>query len=1482
MAIEQTILFTVMPRGVSLNAATKPVSIFVSPRLDGADRLGAFPDWLNWTGHLRDDGLKLELHCGANTRTFTINGADLRPDLWEQLFNAETYVRSHKTFDDYSKRGLISFSVRESLSALKSIYQHASVDLALPDAPRRDRRDDRPGNRDRLSQLVAGLDVHWDGTEARGLRKQFARHYSPTLGRVSASGPLDSEGLLKQPSDDLSLVATPFAVFHHMPTPDYRKNGVDGIQMPDRTRLIDFHQALTSLNSYPALLRALGLVFDLELPNDFFAATPFDKPGTISVRRAIPGWDWAIQPKTHPLETAYIKFAPGNDELFFAAPRSVVEPQQPGSVLGLLDLDPAHFGLAQVDVDGAMHKAIMLAETLYPSGHHNRVADATPQPAQHPEVFDPEATLPSLRSGGFSLFADNRALQLLQSIHDSKAFNDALSSNQSPNRPFYAEDLVRGYRLDVLDSRTNAWHSLHLRNGKYVVGDVVFKPGDEPEEGFVELAATQPAPDAKNTDHELYLHEAIARWAGWSLSVPRPGKHLSRYAKAKDAIPDDTDPEKFAENQPETPFRVAADYKLVRGSLPPLRFGVRYRLRARAVDLAGNSLRLDDKLADNLANIFALPSDAEGFTYLRFEPVPAPLVVIRDEAAVSAPGSPPGSAVDRLVIRTLNDDISKDADAADISNADRHIIPPRTAIEMGERLSTFDDASGKLKSDAATWKLIADRDRGELQRKKITIKGRPDPVRDDGSNEYPVEPNDSIDPLPFFPDPLSRGAALRDLPGTPSGAIGRAVPGAGVEAHVDYKLLSDPNPRPGSATLISFGESGDWEQTRGFRFVLADPPLGETDLRPNWNPAERVLTVFLPKGQTKVVPLTSYMTPDDLKLMGVWQWLREYIDTLLKNNDPQPAILRPGSVVDRIAHVLQRAVEGGHWMLTPPHLLTLVHAVQQPIGRPEFTAAAVHHENKEIDPVPLQTTPGRGQTDPTELAAITAWRRPDSNDAYLLGALKIHGASTGRVDLLATWDDPVDDLSQPKWTTTHRAAPVGELPLPAATDIYLDAPGATDSQPRHVGYYDSEHDQILFLRAGDNTTWENYRFNRRIPGPLGLINSDSVCDNAAPLHALNDTKHHVVTYTATASSRYREYFDPKLEASAFIRTSEPVVVDVPASARPLAPDVVYVVPTFGWERQTETNLKRSVRFGGGLRVYLNRPWFSSGAGELLGVALWSYQNGSLDQRARDKFKPFFTQWGMDPIWQSDSLGGAPDVNDFPDADDFESDLSLEEKLDGSPVHVSVAGFAPQYDETRKLWFADLTINVPSETYMPFVRLALVRYQPHALADAKVSRVVLADFAQLTPDRSAMVTADPHHPRTVRVVVSGVAPRGPAAIIQAEPLPKNPSTRPTRIRVRVQQHDDAIDSDLAWKDVDQTVAKVTAEKDGPVAGNPDLAIWAGTVQFVKKPIAGEFRLVIEEREFISANYTEVEHGVVQQPSRLVYAEIFALDEALVTE
>ena len=200
------------------------------------------------------------------------------------------------------------------------------------------------------------------------------------------------------------------------------------------------------------------------------------------------------------------------------------------------------------------------------------------------------------------------------------------------------------------------------------------------------------------------------------------------------------------------------------------------------------------------------------------------------------------------------------------------------------------------------------------------------------------------------------------------------APGAGADAAISYTPLSDPNPRPGSATLVSFGGGGDWQALVGFRLALAEPTAGTGDASPHWDPANRLLTVFLPKGSLFTLPLTSFLEPDDLALMGQWQWLRQFIERITVTS-PRPEILQPGGLMDRIAHVLQRGVEGGHWMLTPPRLLTLVHAVQQPLGSPAFIPLDVTHVDANAGPDPSQTTPIAGRQDATELAPVTAWRR---------------------------------------------------------------------------------------------------------------------------------------------------------------------------------------------------------------------------------------------------------------------------------------------------------------------------------------------------------------------------------------------------------------------------------------------------------------------------------------------------------------------------
>ena len=149
---------------------------------------------------------------------------------------------------------------------------------------------------------------------------------------------------------------------------------------------------------------------------------------------------------------------------------------------------------------------------------------------------------------------------MLDAIQQSKAFNEALESGGAQPRPFYAEDLVRGYRLDVWDSRTSEWHSLHRRTGTYAIGDEGLPFDTEDEEGLLPARGDAAgARRAEPADKDLYVHEVIARWAGWSLSVPFPGKALSRYGDPDKAIPPDGDDPDYRTDEPITPFKVRAD-----------------------------------------------------------------------------------------------------------------------------------------------------------------------------------------------------------------------------------------------------------------------------------------------------------------------------------------------------------------------------------------------------------------------------------------------------------------------------------------------------------------------------------------------------------------------------------------------------------------------------------------------------------------------------------------------------------------------------------------------------------------------------------------------------------------------------------------------------------------------------------------------------------------------------------------------------------
>jgi hypothetical protein len=321
-------------------------------------------------------------------------------------------------------------------------------------------------------------------------------------------------------------------------------------------------------------------------------------------------------------------------------------------------------------------------------------------------------------------------------------------------------------------------------------------------------------------------------------------------------------------------------------------------------------------------------------------------------------------------------------------------------------------------------------------------------------------------------------------------------------------------------------------------------------------------------------------------------------------------------------------------------------------------------------------------------------------------------------------------------------------------------------------------------------------------------------------------------------------------APPIVRTTEaPIERDVLNSARPAAPKVLYLIPTFGWntsEAKEKTEYK-SERRGGGLRAYLDRPWFSSGDGELLGAVIWS--GGTPPP---DSAKPFVSDWGLDPLYKSVATTAAPTVAAFKMATESKTTGLTLDELPGI-TSLQVAGHPVGYDDVRKLWYCDFEIDAGA-SYFPFVRLALARFQPKSVADAHLSRVVLADFVQLTANRAASLTRPNKQSDTLTVAVSGQS-------YQTLNSAAGPSTTEVSLESRRADTEPDKNAELAWEQVPASTKVLT-----PSAGPSGTTIWTGQITLAKNK-GDRFRIVITEFE---------RFGPTSADRRLVYADAIEVD------
>lgn len=457
--------------------------------------------------------------------------------------------------------------------------------------------------------------------------------------------------------------------------------------------------------------------------------------------------------------------------------------------------------------------------------------------------------------------------------------------------------------------------------------------------------------------------------------------------------------------------------------------------------------------------------------------------------------------------------------------------------------------------------------------------------------------------------------------------------------------------------------------------------------------------------------------------------------------------------------------------------------------------------------------------------------------------------------------------------------------------------------------------------------------------PPGRVNFRSVA------HEFGDTRYRLVRYRLEATTRFREFMPPAIrdplvpgETNPQLKVlSDETVGWVPNSAPPPAPDILYVIPTFGWTRRKAGTERTSWRDGGGLRVYLNRPWFVSGHNEMLAVVL-PPDNATRAQIDR-QLKALVTQWGTDPIWAGTNIKTpAPGLPAFPLAQKagplaaatLPAFVPVEEAelppgpfpLSGlvnptlpatSPLRVNVAPHAVGYDSERQLWYCDIVID-PGRAYYPFVRLALARYHPVSTPGAHLSPIVTTEFLQLTPDRLATVTPGAGR-QSFNVGLYGHSyTKGPGAPLHT---PAG-QTVPPVVEISVETLDETLGEDFGWSPLAGAVVKkarparrteaataargtsaTTRAANLTVRANELLAardftailadrdlvallrpptLWEGTVTLPdQRPRPGRLRLAIREyeRHQIDSDHITVPPGAPDPHLRLVYAEFVDL-------
>ena len=1324
--MSQEIIFTTLPHK-KINRDGKSflqLSVFTSIKLQTPSdtNLGTFENILNWSEKIQNADFKFKLANGKVLDAI-LNKNDLDVALYKNIFHKNIKVDDFKDEDfsrkkfysapilhvkDFILKNLKSAAVQNPktlVSADKFIDKNAFGAISRFQLNEKEIEKTETQPKDKLKPVLAKKLMLKEEDATKSIRKDLSKNkfvrFKPTM----------------NPKSDFVQLRE----FHKV---DRKK--IKPLTFKIKKPVFEFHDIMAVINSYPQIMRKLGFILDFEIPYE----TNIPTKGTIKLVPEALDLDETKTIVSIPA-TAYELTTTG----FYVS-------DKPDTIFskGFVKINSDEFSVIQVDADGAALKTSNMAENkvqqiakFYEA--RSKVGklkiSKSPNKIQQLKIVDPpeDEGLPFMRTSGIAITKNGMAEHLSKSIKLNE--NLKIKFKQAPVKKIevkkkiiigqtpsltdlrikepevvlYSNEIVQGYRMDIAykEQPTN-WYSLHQKKDNYTWYDELNKShaieNIKNDEGFIQLGVAQ---DPDNED-DVFVSETLARWEGWSLSVHKPGFAIND-SEDYELKPGETEKKDFVYKNksqelkkytfdPDLEFKVNATSEIIAGTLPKLRFGKDYNIRVRTVDLAGNSVALDFQSESPQL------TSRKNIRYLRYEPLASPIVLVGNELK-------DGEFLERMVIRSNFDKTSTEYEDSNPTKgqffdefSQRYLLPPKNSQLMAETHGMFEKAfTNNPVAAQKIYEIITNHEGLYQQTEK--------------NKERIYKPSDVE--IIYLPDPMAAGVSLFVAEGYEN-------------THTqDFKAKmfsffsnSEVNPNNTNNTIPE-----DWYNAGVIRIRLEE---GESKV--NWNESQRIFTIFLPKGHRTRIKFSTFWREKDLnKLSALWD--------LVQNESP-----------GNLTELKKLAQSGQHWMVSPSREMELVHAVQQPVEKPE-------------------------------ILAIYPDRAYDQTLVEINTRFDIHGESTEKVEFQAKWVDPLDDgisvdIKEKAGTNVIADIPIhyhddkvtkGTIPEtnvitnPNRKQLELkpklqfikrtDAQFKVEPQPGARKVNKLYKPQLTLLeqfekgKLAKKISMVN-RLKLDILEPkLGFVNEINFRIKPLEQH-FGDTKHRWVDYKLNAVSRYREYFDKILTENPdlnTIRESEWVEkVNILSSARPNAPEIDYIIPTFEWKKTGQPTKMIHQRLGGGLRIFIKRPWFSSGVDEKLAILIPSKGNTFSIIGRPTPYSQDYTNWGIDPIlFASKPSSNSPDIENFRFSPEIDEDLAYP---DNSNKKATAVAYPVHFDVERQLWYCDIALDA-QQMYFPFIKLVMARYQKHSLrknnTDVCLSPTAVSNMIQLVPERKSTVT-----------------------------------------------------------------------------------------------------------------------------------------------